>query len=136
MDGNFNASEMEIGYEIMKANYFKSRQDALLSLIRTVATLCNNITGEITFNEVSLQQEAEIEAGEAGNVVAEALGSMSPLVANNVLQVLTINEIRSLSQTRRRRRWRRFKGRNFRAYRYGFGLTRSGETRRAYYRRV
>ena len=98
MDGNFNASEMEIGYEIMKANYFKSRQEALLSLIRTVATLCNNITGEISFNEVSLQQEAEIEAGDTGNAVAEALGSMSPLVANNVLQVLTINEIRALAK--------------------------------------
>jgi len=56
MDGNFNASEMEVGYEIMKANYFRSRQEALLSLIRNVATLCNNITGEITFNPVPLQQ--------------------------------------------------------------------------------
>ena len=97
MDGNFNASEMEIGYEIMKANYFKSRQEALLSLIRTVATLCNNITGEITFNPVPLQQTPEIEAGETGSLVAEALGSMSPLVANTVLTVLTVNEIRALA---------------------------------------
>ena len=97
MDGNFNASEMEVGYEIMKANYFRSRQEALLSLIRNVATLCNNITGEITFNPVPLQQSPEIEAGETGNLVSEALGAMSPLVANTVLQVLTINEIRALA---------------------------------------
>lgn len=52
--GNFNASEMEIGYEIMKKNYFDAARRVLLSLIQRVATECNGITGEISFNEVEL----------------------------------------------------------------------------------
>ena len=49
-----NATELEIGYKIMKANYFKYKQRAILQALNHIGKYANNIQGEITFNEVSL----------------------------------------------------------------------------------
>tara|TARA_R110000744_G_scaffold143316_1_gene255164 strand:+ start:2252 stop:4045 length:1794 start_codon:yes stop_codon:yes gene_type:complete len=49
-----NATELEIGYKIMKANYFKYKQRAILSALNSIGKQANGLQGEITFNEVNL----------------------------------------------------------------------------------
>ena len=49
-----NATELEIGYKIMKANYFKYKQRAILQALNHIAKYANGLSGEITFNEVNL----------------------------------------------------------------------------------
>ena len=49
-----NATELEIGYKIMKANYFKYKQRAILSALNSIGKQANGLQGEITFNEVEL----------------------------------------------------------------------------------
>jgi len=61
-----NATELEIGYKIMKANYFKYKQRAILSALNEIAKKGNGLQGKIEFNEVNLdfleQKEEVIEA--------------------------------------------------------------------------
>ena len=49
-----NATELEIGYKIMKANYFKYKQRAILQALNHIAKYANGLSGEIKFNEVNL----------------------------------------------------------------------------------
>ena len=49
-----NATELEIGYKIMKANYFKYKQRSILSALNHIAQRGNGLTGKIIFNEVEL----------------------------------------------------------------------------------
>ena len=49
-----NATELEIGYKIMKANYFKYKQRAILSALNHIGKKANGLSGKITFNEVNL----------------------------------------------------------------------------------
>jgi hypothetical protein len=94
-EGSFNASEMEIGFEIMNASYFKRRRTAVLSLLQDVGTRCNNLKGEIGFNAIVLPGSIAIDEG---NEIADSLNKLSPLVANAVLQSLTINEKRGIAK--------------------------------------
>lgn len=52
-DGNFNQSNLEVAYHFMKANYFKVRQNQLLSVIDAVAQV-NGITEGVEFIEYQL----------------------------------------------------------------------------------
>ena len=54
MGGNFNASEMEIGWQIMNANYFTQRRRTIEQVLNEIAVECNGINGEIFFNEIEL----------------------------------------------------------------------------------
>lgn len=63
-----NATELEIGYAIMKSNYFRSRQNALLSVINYIATKCNGLKGSIYFNQVELDLPTEEQAVEQPTV--------------------------------------------------------------------
>mgnify|MGYP003624186708 FL=1 len=49
-----NATELEIGYKIMKANYFKYKQRAILSALNHIGKKANGLSGKIVFNEVNL----------------------------------------------------------------------------------
>ena len=49
-----NATELEIGYKIMKANYFKYKQRAILSALNHIGKKANGLAGKIIFNEVEL----------------------------------------------------------------------------------
>lgn len=74
-----NATELEIGYKIMKANYFKYKQRAILSALNYISEKANGLQGKITFNEVELdflpkEQEvpqAQFESKKKIDVVAE-----------------------------------------------------------------
>lgn len=56
-----NATELEIGYKIMKANYFKYRQRAILNGLNEIAKRGNGLTGRIIFNDVDLNFEEKKE---------------------------------------------------------------------------
>ena len=58
-EGSFNASELEIGYEIMQSNYFEGRRDDLASVINYIFNDIAGIEGEIVINrpELKLPQE-------------------------------------------------------------------------------
>ena len=49
-----NATELEIGYKIMKANYFKYKQRAILQALNYIGKTAFGLQGEIVFNEVDL----------------------------------------------------------------------------------
>lgn len=55
-----NATELEIGYKIMKANYFKYKQRSILSALNHIAQRGNGLTGKIVFNEVNLDFIPEV----------------------------------------------------------------------------
>ena len=54
-----NATELEIGYNIMKKNYFTLRQNAILRPLNWIAQTFAGLKGEITFNEVLLDLPEE-----------------------------------------------------------------------------
>lgn len=56
-----NATELEIGYKIMKANYFKYKQRAILSALNEIAKKGNGLKGKIEFNEVELDFIPKVE---------------------------------------------------------------------------
>lgn len=56
-----NATELEIGYKIMKANYFKYKQRAILSAFNEIAKKGNGLKGKIEFNDVDLDFITKIE---------------------------------------------------------------------------
>lgn len=60
-EGSFNASELEIGYAIMDANYFEGRREALLSILNWIMNDIAGIQGELTFNRVDLNLPKEEE---------------------------------------------------------------------------
>ena len=61
-----NATELEIGYKIMKSNYFKYKQRAILSALNYIGEKANGLQGKIEFNDVSLDflenKEQEVPA--------------------------------------------------------------------------
>ena len=94
-EGSFNASEMEIGWEIMNNSYFKRRRSAILSLLMEIGTKCNGLQGQIGFNPIVLPGAIAVDEG---NEIADSLNKLSPLVANAVLQSLTVNEKRGIAK--------------------------------------
>ncbi len=89
-----NATELETAYQIMQANYFEGRRNALLSVVNWLANEIAGLTGKAYFNDPKIEFEKLIEDDK--NEVADALNRMSPLVQTKVLDKMTPNEIRSL----------------------------------------
>jgi len=54
-----NSTELEIGYEIMKKNYFRNRQKAILRPLNWIAQTFVGLKGEITFQDVPLELPQE-----------------------------------------------------------------------------
>lgn len=100
-EGSFNASELEIGYAIMDANYFEGRREAILSILNWIMNDIAGIQGELTFNRVELNLGGNVDEDEAGQT-GKALNDMSPLVATKVLSSMTPNEIRALAKLKPR----------------------------------
>jgi hypothetical protein len=85
-------TELEIGYSIMKANYFANRQQTIASMLQYLMNYAFGIEGELEFNEVAFEVE-----GTAENAIGDRLNTMSPLLATKVLSQMTVNEVRSLA---------------------------------------
>lgn len=86
--GSFNQSEMDIAFILMKDDYFYQRQQQLLEAVNFVDKV-NGGAGDIDFTEYSIK-------GGSDNKTSVAINEMSPIVANKLLNNLTINEIRKL----------------------------------------
>ena len=60
-EGSFNASELEIGYAIMQANYFEGRRITILSVLNWIMNEIAGIQGVLTFGKVNLNLPKEEE---------------------------------------------------------------------------
>lgn len=49
-----NATELEIGYNIMNSNYFENRRTALTDLVKYIASTAYNLQGDVYFKEKQL----------------------------------------------------------------------------------
>lgn len=90
-----NATELEIGYAIMQANYFEGRRSLTLEPLQEFAKILG-LTGELSFGDVALKLEQQV--ADDDNAAAKALNTLSPLVATKVLEQMTPNEIRKLGR--------------------------------------
>jgi hypothetical protein len=88
--------EMEIGFEIFKKTYVRARQ-------KTIEKTINYIGDQFGYDLEFKMNEPEMPFVMTGNEnkVSDALNQMSPLLANKVLDNLTINEIRALADLKR-----------------------------------
>ena len=86
--------ELMTSYAIFKQNYVKARQEVIAESLTYVNTVLNGLDGKIIFNDYNLQLEGAVDES---NKVSVALNSMNPILANKVLENLTINEIRGLA---------------------------------------
>lgn len=89
-----NNQELQTSYAIFKQNYVKVRQSIISQAITYANKVLNGLDGVIDFNEYNLSLEGSVDES---NKVSNAINQLSPLVANKVLENLTINEIRGLA---------------------------------------
>jgi len=87
--------EMTVAYKLFQENYAKARQTAIEDGLNWAYLKLNKTALDISFKEYQLQLEQNVSEE---NAVSQSLNQMSPLVANKVLENLTINEIRSLAR--------------------------------------
>jgi len=87
--------EMEVAYKLFQENYVKYRQEKISEEFNWAWKRLNKEELGLRFNDYILNLEQNIEET---NRTSAALNGMSPLVANKVLENLTINEIRGLAQ--------------------------------------
>lgn len=88
-----NAQELETSYAIFEKNVVKPFRQDMEELLSELMQICE-VEGTITINEYTLylEQDAEVVSS-----VGDKLNKMSPLLANKVLENLTINEIRNIA---------------------------------------
>ena len=90
-----STQELETSYLIFKQNYAIPRGIIITEALTYLNNKLNDLVGVITFNEYSLQFTP---SSDITNATGDALNQMSPLLANKVLEQLTINEIRALAR--------------------------------------
>lgn len=87
--------EMEVAYKLFQENYAKYRQERISEEFNWAWKRLNKEELGLKFKDYILNLEQNVEET---NRTSAALNGMSPLVANRVLENLTINEIRGLAQ--------------------------------------
>jgi hypothetical protein len=92
-----NSTELENGFNIFKNTYVKSRQKAINDVFDYIMNNLYQIKGEFKLN-LPPDLFASVEVEDTNNAVSLAINSMSPLVANKLLESLTVNEIRALGK--------------------------------------
>ena len=86
--------EMEIAYVLFKDNYVKQRQRTIIEPINWANKKLNDIDSKISFVDYNLSLVQNVI--DDSSRVAQAVNSLSPLVATKLLNAMTQNEIRSL----------------------------------------
>jgi hypothetical protein len=86
--------EMTVAFKLFQDNYSKSKQTWYEEGLNWAYNRLNKTELGLKFNEYVLTLEQNVEEV---NRTSAALNGMSPLVANKVLENLTINEIRALA---------------------------------------
>lgn len=89
-----NKDEMLQGYELFYTSWVYPKQKIWNSVQNFIYSF-NSVGTLLKLNKLSLVQ-ANTEEGEQGSSVLEALNSLSPLVANKVLESMSTKEIRGL----------------------------------------
>lgn len=97
-DGIFGSKEeMETAYLLFVDTYVRFRQRQLLEPLTWAFKKLNGFTGKLLFEEYKPAILGE-ENIDSDSQVGQQINGMSPLVANKVLENLTVNEIRNLAK--------------------------------------
>lgn len=91
-----SGTELKTAYITFEKNFVQPYRGYLEEIVKELMYL-NNVEGIFTINEYKINEADVIEDGGNSNKVGEALNNMSPLLANKVLENLTVNEIRALA---------------------------------------
>jgi hypothetical protein len=89
-----SGTDIKIAYTIFEKTFVLPMREEVENLIGSLMDVCG-IKGGIVFRDFQIINETIVE--EQTNKVADALNAMSPLLANKVLENLTVNEIRALA---------------------------------------
>jgi hypothetical protein len=117
--GGNSGAELKMAYDIFKSTYVAVKKKEIEDIINFIAA-CNGVTTELTlidiepvgytFTEATIMQtaprpwlleklgidETKYESTVTKNAVVNAINTLSPLVANKVLEKMTPDEIRSI----------------------------------------
>lgn len=90
-----NADEMKIGALLFENMVIKPKQQMIVEMINKILSF-NGISLKLSFKTLQpLDSSGELIAGDSKRVI-DGINSLSPLVANKVLESMTPNEVRSL----------------------------------------
>jgi hypothetical protein len=91
-----NADELRNSAVLFENMVIKPKQEIILKSIDTILAY-NGVALDLEFIGLNpLDSEGDLTTGESATKVIEGINSLSPLVANKVLESMTPNEIRSL----------------------------------------
>ena len=91
-----NADELRNSAILFENMVIKPKQETILNAIDKILAV-NNVSLDLEFVGLNpLDSEGDLTTNDQSNKVIEGINSLSPLVANKVLESMTPNEIRSL----------------------------------------
>jgi hypothetical protein len=91
-----NAQELEMSYSIFEKNVVKPMREEVEQILNELLRIAE-LDGKIKINGYKIIGEEIVEEDAIDNKTGELLNAMSPLLANKVLENLTINETRALA---------------------------------------
>ena len=90
-----NADEMKTGAILFENMVIKPKQEQIVSMIDKILAF-NGVSLQLSFGTLQpLDSSGEVIAGDSKRVI-DGINSLSPLVANKVLESMTPNEVRAL----------------------------------------
>jgi capsid portal protein len=91
-----NAQELEMSYTIFEKNVVKPMRAEIEKIFSDLLRIAE-LDGKLVINGYKIVGEEIVEEDAIDNKTGELLNAMSPLLANKVLENLTINETRALA---------------------------------------
>jgi len=91
-----NAQELEMSYAIFEKNVVKPMRAEMEKIFSDLLSIAE-LDGKLVINGYKIVGEEIVEEEAIDNKTGELLNAMSPLLANKVLENLTINETRALA---------------------------------------
>lgn len=91
-----NAQELEMSYSIFEKNVVKPMREEIEQIFFELLRIAE-LDGKLKVNGYKIIGEEIVEEDAIDNKTGELLNAMSPLLANKVLENLTINETRALA---------------------------------------
>lgn len=92
---SLSETDDEASYERFQKTYADKRRKSIADSLNFVLSKLNGVKGKLSFEIPSLDIDKQVDSDTQS---AEALNGMSPLVANKVLESMTVNEIRRLAK--------------------------------------
>jgi len=91
-----NAQELEMSYNIWEKNVVMPIRDIMEEIGNSLLQIAG-IEGTVSINGYKIIGDQVLEEDSTVSQTAEILSAMSPLLANKILENLTINEIREMA---------------------------------------